>query len=124
MRRFLLGIGSFFPAAAVFGVIGMIAVATVRGGGDPDYGGGHDEPPDWLIWLALFAMIVLLLVLIVCLRDAFNNPRIPDEKRTLWVIVLLLGSTLAVPVYWWVYVRPGTPNSELGRIERRPDLEP
>jgi hypothetical protein len=27
-------------------------------------------------------------------------------RRRFWTVVLFVGSTVAMPVYWWLYVRP------------------
>jgi hypothetical protein len=43
---------------------------------------------------------------------AWRSPRIDKDQRTLWVLVLLLGAPIAMPIYWWLYVRPGGTSRE------------
>jgi hypothetical protein len=53
--------------------------------------------------------VVLVLVLagiIGYVFDALNNPRVPNEKRKLWAVVLVLAHWFAQPFYWWWYLRP------------------
>ncbi|HEY2322589.1 MAG TPA: hypothetical protein VGJ82_06950 [Thermoanaerobaculia bacterium] len=42
----------------------------------------------------------------VYLIHAFRNDQLAQDRRILWVIVLLLFGFFADPVYWWLYVRP------------------
>lgn len=35
---------------------------------------------------------------------AMRNPFIPDEKRQLWVWLIVLGNIYVLPVYWWHYI--------------------
>jgi hypothetical protein len=30
---------------------------------------------------------------------------VPESQRNLWLILLLLGNFMVMPVYWWLYVR-------------------
>lgn len=37
--------------------------------------------------------------------DLFTNDRIKGDKKALWGVVLLLGGILALPAYWYLYIR-------------------
>lgn len=60
-----------------------------------------------LFGLHLATMVVVALLLVVFIVDCYRSPRVPDDRRTLWAVILFLGNLLAMPVYWWIYVRPG-----------------
>ena len=57
----------------------------------------------------VYPVVVLLLVasFIVYIIDPFRNPRVPQEKRTLWVVALVFGHWFVQPFYWWWYLRRG-----------------
>jgi hypothetical protein len=71
----------------------------------------------YVIFVVHMLTILLGFVLIAAyVYDAFHNPRIVGDRRALWAVVLFLGSLFAMPVYWWLYVRP--------EADRRPAQSP
>lgn len=40
------------------------------------------------------------------LRDAYRRPRLTAARLKLWTVVLFVGGRVAMPVCWWLYVRP------------------
>ncbi len=32
------------------------------------------------------------------------SSRVPSEKRTMWVILLILGGIVAIPIFYFIYV--------------------
>ena len=54
-----------------------------------------------LHFLTIILMIVLLFTYI---RNVFNNKRIAQDKKTLWIIVLFFGNFIAMPIYWYLYI--------------------
>lgn len=104
MRRWLLGAVSLWPPVyfAFFALV--VAIATVRGGGDPDEHLLVDEQVLSRLHVVTLGVILALLALFV--RDAYRNPRLRDERRTFWAMVLLLAAPIAMPIYWWTYMRP------------------
>jgi hypothetical protein len=65
----------------------------------------------------MFIMIGLLVFYIVHL---FKNPAIAGDRRALWAVVLFLGSIIAMPVYWFLYIwrRPEAVASPLPQAPR------
>jgi hypothetical protein len=52
------------------------------------------------------------------MKSGFRNDGLPQDNRTLWVIILFLGNMLAFPVYWWLYLRPGrAPESQRATLQ-------
>ena len=67
---------------------------------------GEGPPP---LFLALFAGNCLYLALLLGLAvfyavHAMRNPRVEEARRPLWLVVLLLGAPLSMPVYWFLYL--------------------
>jgi hypothetical protein len=50
--------------------------------------------------------ILLLAGIIGYVVDALRNPYVPNEKRKLWAMILVLGHWFVQPFYWWWYLRP------------------
>jgi hypothetical protein len=48
-----------------------------------------------------FGTMVLLVIYIV---DVFRNKNIKESERILWLLVLLFGSLIAMPVYWYINI--------------------
>jgi hypothetical protein len=98
VRRWLFGAATFWPLVytAFFGAI--VAAAVAR---------GHLLVPQAvLLGLQLATCIVIVALLVVYLRDAYANPRLTAARRRFWTVVLFVGCSVAMPVYWWLYVRP------------------
>lgn len=55
------------------------------------------------LWLSAFGLA--LLSGLACVVDAVRG-RVSKAHRGGWVVALLLASTMAGPVYWWLHVRP------------------
>jgi len=36
----------------------------------------------------------------------YRSNRVPQERKALWAVLLVLGSILAMPVFWYMYFRP------------------
>ena len=63
--------------------------------------------PEPLLLATLAATFVLIAALLtIYLADAHRNRKVPDERRTPWAVALVMASVLAMPVYWWLYLRP------------------
>ncbi len=53
---------------------------------------------NWILALLLYGLLVLFIV------DVFRTERVPQDRRVLWLIVLLVGGFIAMPVYWYLNV--------------------
>jgi hypothetical protein len=70
---------------------------------------GEGPPP---LFLALFGANCVYLALLAGLTlfyavHAMRNPRIEEARRPLWLVVLVLGAPLSMPVYWYLYLWRG-----------------
>ncbi|MDA0171826.1 hypothetical protein OJ998_22190 [Solirubrobacter taibaiensis] len=110
MRRVLLLFGALWPPIYMLGFAALVIEATIRNGGDPD----NDLliPFGVVVGVHLGTMLVILAAAIAYVVHAWKNPQLTPDNRTLWVVVLLLGAPVAMPIYWWLYVRPVSPKRE------------
>lgn len=105
MRRWLLGAATFWPLLYIVFFVAIVGAATVAGGGEPD-----NEllvPMPVLFGLHLATMVLIIALMIIYIRDAYRTPEVPDDRRTFWAVVLFMGNAIAMPIYWWLYMRPG-----------------
>lgn len=54
--------------------------------------------------LHLLTMIVIIALLVTYIVHLFNNDRVPKDQKALWAIVLFLGNTIAMPIYWYLFI--------------------
>jgi hypothetical protein len=110
MRRALMLFGAVWPPVYIVFFIALVVEATVRNAGDPD----NDllVPFGVVMALHLGTMLVILAASVAYVVHAWRSPRVEKDQRTLWVLVLLLGAPIAMPIYWWLHVRPGDRRSE------------
>lgn len=104
MNRKLLGVVTFWPGIYLLIFFVVIGVAAAQGGGDSD-NADFLIPFGVLMALHLGTMLLIIGLLIVYIRDAYKNPQIDGDKRSFWAIVLLMGGVIAMPIYWWLYMR-------------------
>jgi intracellular septation protein A len=84
--------------------IALVIESTVRNGGDPD----NDLliPFELLMALHIGTMLLLVAGAVAYVAHAWRSPRVGKDERVLWVIVLILGGVIAMPIYWWLHIRP------------------
>jgi hypothetical protein len=51
-----------------------------------------------LLWLLTVGLTIFYIV------NVFRNDRVAKDKKALWAVVLFMGSLLAMPVYWYLYI--------------------
>lgn len=51
-----------------------------------------------LTTFATFALIVVYVISVI------NNPRLDQTMRIIWILLVLLGSMISMPIYWYLYM--------------------
>jgi hypothetical protein len=88
--------GMLFVAAWLYLILSIIAQP-----------GGRVEAPilvNTLFILAAITVAVDCVLVLFYLCHLANNDRIEKEMMTVWTIILLFGSIVAMLVYWYVYI--------------------
>lgn len=67
---------------------------------------GAGPPPQFLYMFGANCLYFAALVGLVAfyMVHALRNPRLPPERRPLWLVVLVLGAPLSMPAYWYLYL--------------------
>ncbi len=65
------------------------------------------DAPDWLLYFTAFHFFMYLytgFLLTFYLIHLFGNRNIGKERKILWTLLLILGSLLTMPVYWFLHI--------------------
>lgn len=69
-------------------------------------GDGESALFDYLPFIWGAAFLLGLAAFAAFLFDLHRNPRVAASQRPIWILLFVLVSALAQPVYWWLYLRP------------------
>jgi hypothetical protein len=69
---------------------------------------GPDSGPPFLFFLFfavhIFTILWIMGLTIFYMVNVFRNNRVDKDKKVLWAVVLFLGSMIAMPIYWYLYI--------------------
>ena len=51
-------------------------------------------------------MLLTFALMAVFVIHAFRTDQLAQDRRVIWVVLLLFFGPFAFPVYWWLYIRP------------------
>ena len=107
LLKLLLGLVSLWPIAylLLFFVVIFATEFFMPGSGQPG------PPPLIALILPLhfLTMLVVLALLVFYIVNVFKNDQVEKDKKALWAIVLFMGSMIAMPVYWYLYIWKAAP---------------
>jgi hypothetical protein len=91
-KKIWMAFTGFFPILATVAVSAM----TIMSGGDP---------PDSVLNLWVLALLTMVAGLVTYLHDGVIKDRIPEKERGGWTVVLIIFTMIAMPVYYWKFIR-------------------
>ena len=61
------------------------------------------------LFLIIFAVHLLTIVwifvlIVIYMKNLFKNERVKKEEKALWAVIFFLGSIIAMPIYWYLYI--------------------
>jgi len=62
----------------------------------------------YIFLVHFIAMLLGMALLVAYILDVVNNPRVPPDKRVMWVLIIFLGSFIGMLLYWFSYLRHGS----------------
>jgi len=106
---YLVGVATLWPIVYFVGFVTFTFITIIN----EDPSESDDAIPSWFIGLAalhLLSMAITLAVLVVYLIDVFRNPDLHEsqDRRTMWVVLIVVVAPFATPVYWWMFLRPAS----------------
>jgi hypothetical protein len=112
-KKIWLGVLAFSPI--ITGLASVVYMFTVFMPSLPFHeqiAEGDGFPIQFFSRMAPFFIIILLsivlqvsLIIYFCIH-AFNNKAVKQEERVIWLVVFILASSIAMPVYWILRIWP------------------
>ncbi|MFP4497663.1 MAG: hypothetical protein ACLFQV_05580 [Vulcanimicrobiota bacterium] len=101
-NKLILGVFTLWPVIYLFLFI-MITIITMIFTANAGL-----QNQSWLVLLvAAFHLITIGIIFIlmgIYVYLIVKNKNIRDEKKIIWLAVILFGSIIAMPVYWYAYI--------------------
>lgn len=121
--KILLGLATLWPFVYmifffmfIFSMFLFIPTAPPPGSGSGlGPGSGPSGPP--MFFFVIFPLHLLTILWIIALTvfymvNVFRNDRVNKDMKVLWAVVIFMGSMIAMPIYWYLYIwREETPGS-------------
>lgn len=104
-KAIVLGIFSIWPIVyMVFFMFSIFAMMFLSISHPPAQNSG---PP--LLFLIIFPLhfltiIEIFVLLAIYMIFLFKTDYVKQDQKALWAVVLFMGNTLAMPVFWYIYV--------------------
>lgn len=94
----LLGAASVWPPIYLLIFMGIAFYSVIAGGNDP--------AAVWMLVVPFHLLTILLVIglMIFYIVDVFRNERVNKDMKVLWAVVLFMGTMIAMPVYWYLYI--------------------
>jgi hypothetical protein len=100
--KVLLGLATLWPFFyLILFFVFILSMVLLESGG-----GGDGAPPIIAIIfpLHLLTMLIIAALTVFYIVNVFRNNRVDKDKKALWAIVIFMGSVIAMPIYWYLYV--------------------
>ena len=98
MKKIVLGFVTLLPGiyAIAFFSVGLLVLIF-------DW---HPTVAFMQTFMALHMACILLIVglLVFYIRDIYHNAALTPDQRMFWVIVLLFGNIISMPIYWYSHI--------------------
>ena len=56
----------------------------------------------------IFTLLLTVALIVFYIVALYQNNRIKGNSKMLWTISLLMLNVIAMPCYWWIYIKPST----------------
>ena len=115
--KLLLAAATIWPFLYVLFFIGVMFATLLAARYDAGAGGdtAYALPvnPIVLFALHLLTMLWIMALTVFYIVHVFRNEHIDNDKKVLWAVVIFMGTIIAMPIYWYLYIwlkgndRPG-----------------
>lgn len=99
-----LGVATLWPVVYVFLFMAFFVSAIFFGPGPAETGSGAQPLMALFVGVHLLTMALILGLTIFYIVNIFRNERVEKDKKALWAIVIFMGSAIAMPIYWYLYI--------------------
>jgi glucan phosphoethanolaminetransferase (alkaline phosphatase superfamily) len=104
--KVLLAVATLWPIVYMFIFIAFFFSAFFWGPGSAETGTGTGMPPAMALFFLvhLLTMLFVLALTVFYIVNIFRNDRVEKDKKARWAIVIFMGSAIAMPIYWYLYI--------------------
>ena len=110
--KILLAAATVWPFFYMLLFLGFMMLMFLTASNGPGDGGPG------LLFMLIFPLHILTMLLMMGLTvfyivNVFRNERVVKDMKVLWAVVIFIGSIIAMPIYWYLYIwrDPETPAS-------------
>jgi len=57
-----------------------------------------------LFGMHIFTMLMMFVLITIYLINVYRNVSVDKDKKILWTILILFGSIIAMPIYWYLFI--------------------
>ena len=109
--KIFLALATIWPFLYMILFMGVAISSIFLQGNEPGY-----------IWAIIIPLHILTMLWIICLTvfymvNVFRNDRVNKDMKVLWAVVLFMGSIIAMPIYWYLYIWREPPALPSGHAE-------
>lgn len=96
--KILLALATIWPFLYMILFMGVAVSLIFLRGNEPGF-----------IWAIIIPLHILTMLWIMGLTvfymvNVFRNDRVNKDMKVLWAVVLFMGSIIAMPIYWYLYI--------------------
>ena len=100
----LLGILSAWPAVLMFLFFAVFFSSFMVTPGSKESEGTLNSMVAFFTPAIFLTTLLGMALLVFYIVHVFKNPALAGDKRALWAVVLFLGTPIAMPIYWFLYI--------------------
>jgi len=106
IKKLALGAATLWPLIYLFLFFAFFAFASVWiTSGDAAARGDRMRSLFGVFFAShVLTMIWIFVLVAIYIWMLFKTDRVPQDKKALWAVVLFLGNTFAMPVFWFLYI--------------------
>lgn len=102
--KILLGLATLWPFVYMI-IFFVVIISTLIF--MPNQEAEGSGPPMFfavIIPLHLLTMLWIIALTIFYIVNVFKNDLVDKAKKVLWAVVIFMGSLIAMPIYWYLYI--------------------
>lgn len=102
--KILLGAGTLWPFVYIFIFILFFFTTALIAPGREEGTAVFGAMMVVILAMHLFTMALSMGLTIFYIVNVFRNPRVDQDKKVLWAVVIFFANLFAMPVYWYLYI--------------------
>jgi hypothetical protein len=106
--KILLALATIWPFFYMILFMGVVVSSFFMGGNEPGFIWAVVIPLHILTMLSIMGLTIFYMV------NVFRNDRVNKDMKVLWAVVIFMGSIIAMPIYWYLYIWRDAPSSSIG----------